>query len=45
MRAMRDEGTLDPHLYRVLYRKAAGGQFRSVAHLKAQVETMKGRGK
>jgi large subunit ribosomal protein L19e len=45
MRTLRDEGTLDPHLYRMLYRKAAGGQFRSVAHLKAQVETMKGRGK
>jgi large subunit ribosomal protein L19e len=45
MRAMRDDGSLDPHLYRVLYRKAAGGQFRSVAHLKAQVESMKGRGK
>jgi large subunit ribosomal protein L19e len=45
MRTLRDEGTLDPHLYRMLYRKAAGGQFRSVAHLKAQVEMMKGRGK
>jgi large subunit ribosomal protein L19e len=42
---MRDDGTLEPHLYRMLYRKAAGGQFRSVTHLKAQVEMMKGRGK
>jgi len=45
MRALRDEGTIDPHLYRLLYRKAAGGQFRSVAHMKSQVEIVKGKGK
>ena len=45
MRALRDEGQIDPHLYRILYRKAAGGQFRSVAHLKSQVELLKGKGK
>jgi large subunit ribosomal protein L19e len=30
-------------MYRMLYRKAAGGQFRSVAHLKAQMEILAGR--
>ena len=45
MRALRDDGTIDPHLYRLLYRKAAGGQFRSVAHMKSQVEIVKGKGK
>ena len=41
--ALRDAGTIDPHIYRVLYRKAAGGQFRSVAHMKAQMEILAGR--
>lgn len=41
--ALRDAGTIDPHIYRVLYRKAAGGQFRSVAHMKAQMEILTGR--
>jgi large subunit ribosomal protein L19e len=45
MRALRDGGQIDPHLYRILYRKAAGGQIRSVAHLKSQVELLQGRGK
>jgi len=40
---LRDAGTIDPHFYRTLYRKAAGGQFRSVAHMKAQMEILKGR--
>lgn len=40
---LRADGTLDPHSYRVLYRRAAGGQFRNVAHLRAQVEIMAGR--
>ncbi|MDT8357177.1 MAG: 50S ribosomal protein L19e [Methanomicrobiaceae archaeon] len=43
LREMRDEGTLDAHHYRIMYRRAAGGQFRSVAHVKAQVETQAGR--
>jgi large subunit ribosomal protein L19e len=30
-------------MYRVLYRKAAGGQFRNVAHMRAQLEIMTGR--
>jgi len=41
--ALRDAGTIDRHLYRILYRKAAGGQFRSVAHMKAQMEIIAGR--
>ena len=40
---LRDAGTIDRHMYRILYRKAAGGQFRSVAHMKAQMEILAGR--
>ncbi len=40
---LRTAGTIDRHMYRILYRKAAGGQFRSVAHLKAQMEILSGR--
>lgn len=43
LREMRDDGTLDRRSYRKLYRRAAGGQFRSRAHLKTHVEMMKGR--
>ncbi|HVP24852.1 MAG TPA: 50S ribosomal protein L19e [Methanomicrobiales archaeon] len=45
MRALRDEGQIDPHLYRILYRKASGGQFRSIAHMKSQVGIQQGKGK
>jgi len=41
--ALRKAATIDPHTYRILYRKAAGGQFRSVAHMKAQLEILSGR--
>ena len=41
--ALREAGTIDPHMYRIVYRKAAGGQFRSVAHMKAQLEILTGR--
>ena len=41
--ALRDAGTIDRHMYRLVYRKAAGGQFRSVAHMKAQMEILAGR--
>ncbi|WAC05501.1 MAG: 50S ribosomal protein L19e [Methanoregula sp.] len=41
--ALREAGTIDPHMYRILYRKAAGGQYRSVAHMKAQMEILSGR--
>lgn len=43
LREMRDEGVIDRGLYRLMYRRASGGQFRSVAHLTAHVETMAGR--
>jgi large subunit ribosomal protein L19e len=41
--ALREAKSIDSHMYRVLYRKAAGGQFRSVAHMKAQLEILSGR--
>ena len=40
---LRDAVTINRHLYRIIYRKAAGGQFRSVAHMKAQMEILAGR--
>ncbi|QYZ79086.1 50S ribosomal protein L19e [Methanofollis formosanus] len=44
LREMRDDGTIDRHTYRRLYRRAAGGQFRSRAHLKTHIEMItKGR--
>ena len=43
LREMREEGTIDRSLYRLMYRRASGGQFRSVSHLAAHVETMAGR--
>lgn len=41
LREMRDEGVIDRRIYRILYRKAKGGEFRSVAHLKAYIEQLK----
>ncbi|HJJ42590.1 MAG TPA: 50S ribosomal protein L19e [Methanocorpusculum sp.] len=38
LRAQRDSGAITPTEYRRLYRRAAGGQFRNVAHLKTQIE-------
>jgi large subunit ribosomal protein L19e len=43
LREMRAEGTIDRSLYRLMYRRAAGGQFRSVSHLTAQIEITAGR--
>jgi len=43
LRDMRGEGRIERSLYRVMYRRASGGQFRSVAHLEAQVEIAAGR--
>src|SRR5512136_526319 len=40
---LRESGQIEPHLYRALYRKAAGGQFRNVAHLKTQIGIISGR--
>ncbi|AIG98902.1 MULTISPECIES: 50S ribosomal protein L19e [Archaeoglobus] len=41
LRQMKAEGVVDRRTYRILYRKAKGGEFRSVAHLKSYVEQMK----
>ncbi len=41
--ALRDDGTLERRHYRILYRRAAGGQYRNVAHMKAQMEILVGR--
>jgi Ribosomal protein L19E len=43
LKALREDGTIDAHVYRIMYRKAAGGQFRSVAHMKAQLVQITGR--
>ncbi|NLB00814.1 MAG: 50S ribosomal protein L19e [Methanomicrobiales archaeon] len=43
LREMREEGAIDRSLYRLMYRRASGGQFRSVSHLEAQVEIVAGR--
>ncbi len=43
LKTMRGEGSIDRHHYRVFYRKSAGGQFRSVSHMKAQMEIIAGR--
>ena len=40
--ALREAGTIDRHLYRVIYRKAAGA-VPGVAHMKAQMEIIAGR--
>jgi len=40
---LRASGEIDRHIYRLIYRRAAGGQFRSVAHMKAQLELLEGR--
>ncbi|WP_054847397.1 50S ribosomal protein L19e [Methanoculleus chikugoensis] len=42
LREMREEGTIDRGLYRLMYRRASGGQFRSVSHLAAQIEITAG---
>ncbi|HOT07490.1 MAG: 50S ribosomal protein L19e [Methanosaeta sp. PtaB.Bin039] len=38
LREMRDGGAIDRHSYRMLYRKAKGGEYRSTAHLSAYVK-------
>ena len=38
LRAQREAGSITRTEYRRLYRRASGGQFRNVAHLKAQIE-------
>ncbi|MET1124733.1 MAG: 50S ribosomal protein L19e [Archaeoglobaceae archaeon] len=41
LRELRDSGVIDRRTYRILYRKAKGGEFRSVAHLNAYIEQLK----
>ncbi len=42
LKAMRDEEkTIDAHTYRILYRKAKGGEFRNVSHLKSYIAYQK----
>ena len=39
LRYLRDTGQIDRRTYRMLYMKAKGGEFRSVAHLNAYLES------
>ena len=41
LKEMREEKTIDAHNYRILYRKAKGGEFRNVAHLKSYIAYQK----
>lgn len=43
LREMRDNKTIEVSTYRKLYRKAKGGEYRSRAHLKAQIEPLFGK--
>jgi large subunit ribosomal protein L19e len=43
LRELREQGAIEPSVYRLFYRKAAGGQFRSVAHLKSQIALVTGK--
>ena len=38
---MREEGVLDRPTFCKVYRKAKGGEYRSVAHLEAHLESQK----
>jgi len=38
LKDMRDDGTIDANRYRYYYRKAKGGSYRSIAHMKANME-------
>ncbi|MHC1631352.1 MAG: 50S ribosomal protein L19e [Methanotrichaceae archaeon] len=39
LKDLRDEGQIDRHNYRMLYRKAKGGEYRSTAHLNAYIKS------
>lgn len=39
LKELRDGGQLDRHAYRLLYRKAKGGEYRSVAHINAYMKS------
>ena len=38
LKGMREDGTLEVSKYRYYYRKAKGGSYRSIAHMKANME-------
>ena len=38
LKGMREDGTLEASEYRYYYRKAKGGSYRSIAHMKANME-------
>lgn len=38
LKELRADGTLQPSKYRYYYRKAKGGSYRSIAHMKTQME-------
>jgi large subunit ribosomal protein L19e len=38
LRELKESGEIDRQTYRMLYRKAKGGEFRNVAHLEAYIE-------
>jgi large subunit ribosomal protein L19e len=38
LRVLKDGGQIDRHTYRMLYRKSAGGEYRSTAHLNAYIK-------
>ena len=40
LRYLRDTGVIDRRTYRMLYRKAKGGEFRSVSHLNAFIQSL-----
>ena len=43
LREMRDTGAIERSVYRKFYRRAAGGQFRNVSHLKQNIEPHTGK--
>jgi large subunit ribosomal protein L19e len=43
LRSQREAGTITSTEYRRLYRRAAGGQFRNLAHMKTQIELVTSR--
>lgn len=40
LKHLRDSGKIDRRTYRILYRKAKGGEFRSVAHLNSYINQL-----
>jgi large subunit ribosomal protein L19e len=38
LRELKENGDIDRHVYRMLYRKSKGGEYRSVAHLSAYIK-------